>query len=151
MKRILLLGMLAIASLSYSQWGYDKMINEDGPYPIAYTKDLEKGNYMKMEAVGGKIVLYIQDGFDAPDAYVSAIFVTPTGNYEVKFHGITKDDGNIMQLETNLADAYYLTYFKQASKVAFKLVFTDYEDMYYVFNMRYSASAFNFMYNNRWL
>ena len=103
------------------------MINEDGPYPIAYTKDLEKGNYMKMEAVGGKIVLYIQDGFDAPDAYVSAIFVTPTGNYEVKFHGITKDDGNIMQLETNLADAYYLNYFKQTllSKICLSKISTN--------------------------
>ena len=143
--------MLMTASLTHAQWGYDRMVGENGSYVVAYTRDTEMSKYMKMECVNGKIILYVQDNYSATEAFVSAIFVTAKGNYEVKFHGIAKDDGSIMLLESDLANAYYLDYFKQASQVVIKMTFDLYEDLYYAFNMKYSTGAFNFMYNNRYL
>jgi hypothetical protein len=151
MKKLLLAVMLMTASLTYAQWGYDRMVGENGAYVIAYSKDPEAGKYLKMECVNGKIILYIQDSYSAAEAFVSVIFVTPKGNYEVKFHGVAKDDGTIMLLETDLANAYYLDYFKQATQAVVKMTFDIYEDLYYAFNMKYSTGAFNFMYNNRYL
>jgi len=151
MKKLLLLLMLVTASFVYSQWGYDRMVGENGAYAIAYSKDIESGKYLKMECLNGKIILYIQDNYTATEAFVSVIFVTPRGNYEVKFHGVAKDNGSIMLLESDLANAYYLDYFKQSTQAVVKMTFDIYEDLYYAFNMKYSSGAFNFMYNNRYL
>ena len=150
MKNVLLVIMLMIASLTHAQWNYDRIVDESNDYVIAYNKDQESG-YLKMEVSNNKIILYIQDNFYEDDAYVSAIFATPQGNYEVKFHGVTKNNGDLLLLETDLANAYYLNYFKQATQLVFKIQFDNYVDSYYAFNMRYSTAAFNYLYNNRFL
>lgn len=148
MKTItLIFGLFLCFNLS-AQWVY-KTINDgfDEPYKIAYT-DNDRAPFLKMEAVDGKIALYIKGAYFCDDR-ISYDFVFTSGEevYRVSGVGVKNSNSDVLFLTADLLNEEYETvaWFKKCSKLKIRVNETYCITDYYEFNMSKSTAALEFM------
>lgn len=148
MKNTLLtLGLgFALNFTASAQWTY-KTVNDDfeGSFKVAYTETVNNA-WLKLQLSDGDVAFYIEGGYYCGERpLVDLVFLV---NGEPKKYTVTcftSSDKNIVFLDLYLNKSDILDSFKNASKLKITINQEVCTDDIYIFDMKNSSSAFNYM------
>lgn len=146
-KTLLTLGLgLALNFTASAQWTY-KAVNDDfdGSFKVAYTETVNNA-WLKLENVNGDVAFFIKGGYYCDESpLVDLVFLVNDEPVRYTITGITSLDKSIVFIDLSLNKSEILESFKNASKLKIRVNQDVCTDDIYVFDMKNSTAAFNFI------
>ena len=146
-KTLLTLGLgLALNFTVNAQWTY-KAVNDDfdGSFKVAYTETVNNA-WLKLELSDGDVAFFIKGGYycDAKPS-IDLVFLVNGEPKKYTVTGFTSEDRNIVFIDLYLNKSEMLESFKNASKLKITINQEVCTDDVYIFDMKNSTAAFNFI------
>jgi hypothetical protein len=146
-KTILTLGLgLALNFTASAQWTYKTVSDDfDGSFKIAYTES-NNDAWLKLQASDGDVAFFIRGGYYCGEKpTVDLIFLVNGEPKKYTVTGITSSDRKIVFIDLYLNKSDMLESFKNASSVKIRINQDVCTDDTYIFNMKNSGAAFDFI------
>lgn len=146
MKKIILGALLFVSSQVNAQWCAKNVDNGlDEPYKICYNRNIYD-QLLKMENNEGKIMLYLKDELVCEQLHIDTdLSLLVNGVWQKYKFSCNSYSGTVLLTQDIYESEEFVTQFKAASKIKFRLNYEDCIPVTYEFSMLASSSSLLFI------